>query len=77
MVAPETFPTVAKTRTANTSNTLKFEIKSTCKPMLTKKSGAKILSLQPQIMEIFEKLKHEVVREVKKRNGTYEEFKSE
>lgn len=45
--------------------------------IIQQKSGAKMLSLQPQIMEIFEKLKHEVVREVKKRNGTYEEFQSE
>lgn len=45
--------------------------------IIQQKNGAKILSLQPQIMEIFERLKHEVVREVKKRNGTYEEFQSE
>ncbi|RIA97344.1 60Kd inner membrane protein [Glomus cerebriforme] len=45
--------------------------------IIQQKSGARILSLQPQIMELFEKLKHEVVREVKKRNGTYEEFQSE
>jgi membrane protein insertase Oxa1/YidC/SpoIIIJ len=45
--------------------------------VVQQKNDAKILSLQPQIMGIFERLKHEVVREVKKRNGTYEEFQSE
>jgi|SRR6266498_910905 len=45
--------------------------------IIQQKSGAKMLSLQPQIMEVFEKLKHDVVREVKKRNGSYEEFQSE
>src|SRR5581483_6498064 len=45
--------------------------------IVQQKSVAKMLKVQPQIMEIFEKLKHEVVREVKKRNGTYEEFQLE
>ncbi|CAG8457326.1 14150_t:CDS:2 [Funneliformis caledonium] len=45
--------------------------------IIQQKSGARMISLQPQIMDVFEKLKHEVVREVKKRNGTYEEFQRE
>ncbi|CAI2165662.1 18750_t:CDS:2 [Funneliformis geosporum] len=45
--------------------------------IIQQKSGARMISLQPQIMDMFEKLKHEVVREVKNRNGTYEEFQRE